>query len=467
MSVASLKSKYIGDRAFYKKVLAVAVPMMIQTGVTNLVSLVDNIMVGSVGTEAMSGVSIINQFIFIFNLLIFGAVSAAGIFTAQYYGKGDIEGVRHTFRFKFITIMIAGVLATAVFAVSADMLISSFLHESSSEGDLALTMALAKDYLYVMLAGLIPYALTQVYASTMRECADAKLPMIASTCAVIINLSLNSVLIFGLFGFKPLGVVGAAIATVISRFSELAILVISAHKRTDKYPFAIGAYRTMKIPAVLARNISIKGLPIMLNELLWAAAMTARNSCYATRGLDVVAGLNISSTVNQLFSVVYMSLGSAIAIIIGNLLGAGKISQAKDEARKMLMFSLFTSFVMGAFLAAVAPIFPLIYNTTDSVRDTATYTIYVMACVMPLQSLAHSAYFTIRSGGKVLITMLSDSVFVWTVAFPMAYLLSRFTSLDFTLLYLLCQGAEVIKVIIGAVLLKKVEWARQIVPDTV
>ena len=121
-----------------------------------------------------------------------------------------------------------------------------------------------------------------------------------------------------------------------------------------------------------------------------------------------------------------MSLGSAIAIIIGNLLGAGKISQAKDEARKMLMFSLFTSFVMGAFLAAVAPIFPLIYNTTDSVRDTATYTIYVMACVMPLQSLAHSAYFTIRSGGKVLITMLSDSVFVWTV-----------------------------------------EWARQIVPDTV
>ena len=467
MSVASLKSKYIGDRAFYKKVLAVAVPMMIQTGVTNLVSLVDNIMVGSVGTEAMSGVSIINQFIFIFNLLIFGAVSAAGIFTAQYYGKGDIEGVRHTFRFKFITIMIAGVLATAVFAVSADMLISSFLHESSSEGDLALTMALAKDYLYVMLAGLIPYALTQVYASTMRECADAKLPMIASTCAVIINLSLNSVLIFGLFGFKPLGVVGAAIATVISRFSELAILVVSAHKRTDKYPFAIGAYRTMKIPAVLARNISIKGLPIMLNELLWAAAMTARNSCYATRGLDVVAGLNISSTVNQLFSVVYMSLGSAIAIIIGNLLGAGKISQAKDEARKMLVFSLFTSFVMGAFLAAVAPIFPLIYNTTDSVRDTATYTIYVMACVMPLQSLAHSAYFTIRSGGKVLITMLSDSVFVWTVAFPMAFLLSRFTSVDFTVLYLLCQGAEVIKVIIGAILLKKVEWARQIVPDTV
>lgn len=467
MSITSLKSKYIGDRAFYKKVLAVAVPMMIQNGVTNLVSLVDNIMVGSVGTEAMSGVSIINQFIFIFNLLIFGAVSAAGIFTAQYHGKGDVEGVRHTFRFKFITIIIAGVLATVAFAVSADLLISSFLHESSSEGDLALTMTYAKDYLYVMLAGLIPYALSQVYASTMRECADAKLPMIASTCAVFINLSLNSVLIFGLFGFEPLGVVGAAIATVISRFSELAILVISAHKRTDRYPFAIGAYRTLKIPAALAKSITIKGLPIMLNELLWASAMTARNGCYATRGLDVVAGLNISATVNQLFGVVYMSLGSAIAIIVGNLLGAGKISQAKDEARKMLVFSLGTSIVMGALLATIAPVFPLIYNTTDSVRDTATYTIYVMACVMPMQSLAHSAYFTIRSGGNVLITMLFDSVFVWVVAFPMAYLLSQFTSIDFTVLYLLCQGAEVIKVVIGAVMLSKVEWARQIVSDTI
>lgn len=465
MTLSILKSKYIGDRAFYRKVLAVAIPMMIQNGVTNLVSLVDNIMVGAVGTEAMSGVSIVNQFLFIFNLLIFGAVSAAGIFTAQFHGKGDVEGVRHTFRFKFLIILIAGALGTLVFAFASELLIGSFLHESSSEGDLALTMSLAKDYLFVMLAGLIPYAISQVYASTMRETGDAKLPMIASSSAVAVNLALNSLLIFGYLGFPKLGVVGAAIATVISRYVELVILIISAHRRTDKYPFAHHVYRTFRIPVPLAKSIFLKGLPIMLNELLWAAAMTARNTCYSTRGLDVVAGLNISMTVNQLFSVVYMSLGSAIAIIVGNLLGAGRIEQAKDEARKMLAFSLGASLIMGVLLAAISPVFPLIYNTTDEVRSIATYAILVMACVMPLQSIAHSAYFTIRSGGKVLITMLSDSVFVWVVAFPLAFVLSRFTDMNFHLLYLLCQGAEVIKVVFGAILLNKVNWARQIVSD--
>lgn len=463
MSFSDLKNKLIGDRAFYRKVLAVAIPMMIQNGVTNLVSLVDNIMVGAVGTEAMSGVSIVNQFLFIFNLLIFGAVSAAGIFTAQYHGKGDLEGVRHTFRFKFVIGIIAGAIATVVFALCSELLINSFLHESSSEGDLALTMSLAKEYLFVMIIGLIPYAISQVYASTMRETGDAKLPMIASTCAVLVNLVLNGILIFGLIGFPAMGARGAAIATVISRFVELGVLIVAAHKKGDKYPFAKHAYRTLIIPRALAVRIILKGLPIMLNELLWAAAMTARNSCYATRGLDVVAGLNISMTVNQLFSVVYMSLGSAIAIIVGNLLGAGKISQAKDEARKMLVFSLGASLVMGVLLAAISPVFPLIYNTSDEVRSIATYAILVMACVMPLQSLAHSAYFTIRSGGKVLITMLSDSVFVWAVAFPLAFCLSNFTNMSFHLLYLLCQGAEVIKVVFGITLLNKVDWAHQIV----
>ena len=148
--------KFIGDRAFYKKVLAVSVPMMIQMGVTNFVSLLDNIMVGRLGTEAMSGVSIVNQFVFVFNLLIFGAVSAAGIFTAQYHGIGDTEGERYTFRFKFLINVLAAVIAILAFITFDDALISMFLHDGSEQGDLALTLAYGKNYLKIMLWGMIP-----------------------------------------------------------------------------------------------------------------------------------------------------------------------------------------------------------------------------------------------------------------------------------------------------------------------
>ena len=459
-------NKYVGSREFYRHVLAISVPMMIQNGITNLVSLLDNIMVGAVGTEAMSGVSIVNQFLFIFMLLVFGAVSAAGIFTAQYHGMNDTDGVRSTFRFKLIINLAAGVLGTAFFAVFADTLINSFLHDSASEGDLALTFEYGKAYLAVMLVGLIPYSLSQVYASTMRETGDTKTPMVASTVAVLVNLVGNNLLIFGLFGLPALGIVGAAIATVISRFVELGILVVHTHKNPDKYPFIRGAYRSFKIPAALSRQIILKGLPIMLNELLWAAAITARNGCYATRGLDVVAAINIAVTIGNIFNVIYMSIVSSIDIIVGNQLGAGKIDEAKDSARKMLVFSVCASLIMAALLSCISPIFPLLYNTSESVRHIATYLILVLALVMPLQAFAHSSYFTIRSGGKVLVTLLFDSVFMWAIAYPIAFSLSRFTDMDIYSLFLLCQSAEVIKTIFGLILLKKVDWARQVVTKT-
>ena len=172
--------KYLGDRRFYRMVLAVAVPIMVQNGITNFVSLLDNIMVGSLGTESMSGVSIVNQFVFVFYLMIFGAVSAAGIFTAQYHGLGDRNGVRHTFRFKLYINLAVSTAGVLVFAFFGEALIGTFLHDGSTEGDLALTLSEGFSYLKIMLIGLVPYSVSQVYASTMRETEEALMPMIAS-----------------------------------------------------------------------------------------------------------------------------------------------------------------------------------------------------------------------------------------------------------------------------------------------
>lgn len=455
--------KYFGDRKFYKMVLLLAIPIMIQNGITNFVNMLDNVMVGQLGTEAMSAVSIVNNLMFVFNLTVFGAISSAGIFTAQYHGFGDRNGIRNTFRFKLIIIAVTGVIGIVAFIAGGDMLINMFLHDSESAGDLALTLNYAKTYLAIMLIGLFPYAISQAYASTLRETEQTVVPMVASIAAVATNFVFNYIFIFGNFGAPALGIRGAAIATVISRFVELAILVIWTHRHTDRCEFIIGAFRSFRIPAELIRKIVAKGLPLMFNEIFWSTAVTFVTQAYSMRGLDVVAALNISNTLNNLFNIVYIALGNSIAIVIGNLLGAGKLEEAKDTDRKMITFSVLCSLGMAIVLAIVAPFIPLLYKTTDAVRELATYMMWVIAAIMPFCAFCHASYFTLRSGGKVFVTFLFDSVYMWLVVAPIAFCLSRFTSASIFLIYPICHGLEIPKVFFGALLLKKTHWVRQLV----
>ena len=458
--------KYIGDKKFYRAVLAVSVPMMIQNGITNFVNLLDNIMVGSLSMEAMSGVSIVNQFIFVFNLMIFGAISAAGIFTAQYHGIGNREGERNTFRFKMIINVIATLIGILVFVLLDEALISTFLHEGSAEGDLALTLSYGKEYLWVMLIGLLPYSVSQAYASTLRETGETFMPMIASVVAVATNFILNLVLIFGLLGFPALGVTGAAIATVTSRFAELAVLLLWGHTHTEKCGFLIGAYRSMYIPRALVAQITVKGLPLMFNELFWSLSVTMRNQCYSVHGLDVVAAQNISSTIFNVFNVVYMALGVSVSIIVGNLLGAGKLEEAKDADRKLLVFSTSCGVLIGILMASFSPLFPQLYDATDAARVLATYMIVVSAMTMPFCSYANAAYFTLRSGGKVSVTLLFDSVFMWVVVIPIAFGLSLAKDVvDIRAMFAICSATEIIKALFGFVLLSRGSWVRQLVSD--
>ncbi|MDE7297448.1 MAG: MATE family efflux transporter [Lachnospiraceae bacterium] len=455
--------KYIGDRAFYRMVMGIALPIMIQNGFTNFVSLLDNIMVGRVGTEQMSGVAIANQLLLVFNITIFGAVSGASIFGAQYYGLGDREGVRNTFRFKLVVSGLLTVLAVLLFWFAGEELITLYLNEEEGGRAVGDTLLYGRDYLNVMLLGLAPYAAAQSYASTLRDTGETKLPMRAGIAAVIVNLCLNYILIFGKFGAPELGAVGAAVAAVVSRFVELGIILAAVHGRRRITDIVEGAYRNFRIPAALAGKIAVTGMPLLINEALWSMGMAVMNQCYSVRGLDVVAAVNICSTVSNLFNVVFMSLGGSIAIIVGQQLGAGETEKAVDTDRKLIVFSVASCLLIGGVLAALSGVIPMIYNTEPQVRRIATKLILVAACCMPIHAFNHASYFTMRSGGKTFVTFLFDSVFVWVVNIPLAYSLAHFTSMNIVLLYLSCLLIDLVKCAIGYVLLKRRAWVKNIV----
>lgn len=454
----------IGTRQFYRTVLAVAAPIMIQNGLTNFVSLLDNIMVGQVGTDQMSGVAIANQLLFIFNLCIFGGLAGAGLFTAQFHGSGNRQGVRDTFRFKLWIAAGICVVAFAVFLLFGEELIGLYLRGASDAGDPVQTAKYGLSYLRIMLIGLIPFAWTQIYASTLRETGATILPMKASLVSVLTNFVLNYVLIFGAFGLKPLGVTGAAIATICARFAELAVLAFGAHRRPEQYPFLRSIYRHLRIPAELCRQIVVRGMPLLVNELLWSVGMSFLIQCYSQRALSVVAALNISTTVYNFFNIVFQALGSAVAILVGQQLGAGETERARDTARKLICFSVASCFLFGSLLACAAPFIPRLYQTDAIVRSLATRFLLVSAVCMPIQAFTHCCYFTLRSGGKTLITFLFDSAFVWLIVVPFVCFLVYCTDLPIVPLYLLAQLTDLIKCVIGGIMVHRGIWIHKIVP---
>jgi len=444
-------------------VLMILIPIIIQNGITNFVSLLDNIMVGQVGTEQMSGVSIANQLIMVFNLCVFGAVSGAGIFGAQFYGKGDQEGVRYSLRYKLIISAIIFTAGVIIFCTAGDKLIQLYLQGESQGSDPEKMFRYGKTYLLTMLPGLLPFAMVQSYSSTLRECGETVLPMKAGILSVFVNLILNYLLIFGKFGFPELGAVGAAVATVIARYVEFLIVVVWTHTHLEKNAFARGLYRNFRIPLKLAGQIFRTGTPLMINETLWSAGMATLTQCYSVRGLEVVAGLNITSTISNLFSVVYIALGTAVAIVVGQLLGANKLEEAKETDYKLLFFAVVAGAAVGVVLLVFAPVFPNLYNTAEEVRNMARNFIIVFACCMPLQSFCNATYFTLRSGGKTILTFGFDCGYLWLLAIPVAFILSRFTTLPILPIYAIIQGMEFIKCVIGFILVKKGIWIHRFV----
>lgn len=448
---------------YYKRMLLIAIPIMIQSGVTNFVNMLDNIMVGQVGTLQMTGVSIVNQLFFVFNLCIFGAMSGTGIFTAQFFGKKDIDGVRTTFQFKILTSILLSVAGITIFILLGDTLISAYIQKDSSPEDIAAVMSYSKSYLRLMLIQTLPFALSQAYASSLRETNDRIVPMTATIVAVFTNLIFNYVLIFGHFGFPEMGIEGAAIATIIARFIECTILVITSHARTKKYPFVKGLFTRFTFTPALLKKITLVTLPLLLNETLWSGGMAFLNQCYSVRGLDVVAAINIVSTLNNVFNVSFISFGSAIGIILSQTLGAGKKQEAKKAATKLLWFSVLIIIFVALLMALVAPLFPEIYNTTEQIKALSTQLLLIVALFMPIQTFNNSCYFTLRSGGKTLLTFVFDSGFMWGISATLAFCLSRFTAIPIEQLYISVLSVDIIKGILGYILMKKGIWLNVIV----
>ena len=459
-----MKHSLIGDKAFYRRILIIALPIILQNLVTNLVNMLDNVMVGQLSTAQISAVTIVNNnLLFILMICLFGGAAGAGIFTTQFHGSGDQEGVRYTVRFKMLVCLALVAVGGAVCLLWPDQLVGLYLQ---GEGDAQLreeTLYYSRQYLFIMLIGMVPFAVTNTYASTLRETGKPMVPMLAGIAAMGVNLIGNYILIFGHFGAPQLGVAGAAIATVASRYVEMVIVVAWTHGNPQKNSFVKGLYKSLRIPATLLRSITVKGMPLLLNEAAYTVGMAFLNQCYSRCGLDVVPALSITTTLYNLAAVVFRSLGNAVGILMGQMMGAGKDKdEVYNENKKLLAFCLATGVDSAVLTGLLAEAFPMLFNTTDSVRQLAKGLIIISAIAMPLQAYIFPVYFTLRAGGKTMVTFLFDSGAIWLLMLPIAFVCSRYTTLHIFAIYALCNGMDLIKCFVGYFFMRRKDWIQNL-----
>ncbi len=459
-----MRNSLIGDKALYRQVLTVALPIILQNLITNLVSMLDNVMVGQLSTAQIGAVTIVNNnLLFILNVCLFGGAAGAGIFATQFYGSGNHEGIRYTVRFKLFMCLMLAAVGIGVFTLGSDRLIRLYLQ---GEGDAQLraeTLRYGKEYLFIMLLGVLPFAVNNVYASTLRECGHPMVPMIAGIVAMGVNLVGNYILIFGHFGAPQMGVAGAAAATVLSRYVEAIIVITWAHLNSKKSPYFKGLYRSPYIPASLLKSIAIKGVPVLANEAAYTIGMAFLNQCYSTCVLEVVPALSISTTIYNLMAVTFRSLGNAVGIIMGHKMGAGtERDMVYEDNKKVLALSVLTGVVFGGATVALANVFPSLFNTTDSVRQLATDLIIISAVMMPLQAYIFSVYFTLQAGGKTVVTFMFDGGAIWFLMIPIAFIFSRYTAVNILVIFTLCNAVDLVKCFIGYYFLRRRDWIQNL-----
>lgn len=442
------------DKEFYKQLFSLALPIAFQNLIFTLLNMTDNLMIGQFGDSSIAGVGAANRLFFLFNLFIFGVNSGAAIFVSQYWGIKDVKNIRRVLGFA-MTLSVIGALP---FTLGAVLIPEQIVQVFNSDPEVIEAGAL-----YLRVIGL-SYGVTAIsfsYGFALRGIGKATLPMTTSIISVFINIGLNAVLIFGLLGFPQLGVLGAAIATLIARLIEVVVLLVLVYVK--KTPLAAKIIELFDWNKELIKKVTMKLLPVVLNEIAWSVGVTIYSIVYGRLGTEQFAAITILGTIEQLGMVLFFGMGNACAVMLGNALGSNELDKAWEYSKKIVLLSAIISVVIGAALVGFAPLYLQLYNVEQVVIDYVLGCIVIYAVVMPFKVFnTINIVGILRSGGDTFFTLFLDGIGVWGVGVPLAWL-GYFIGLDLYGVYILVMCEEVFKLFFGFYRYRSKKWVKNLV----
>ena len=451
--------KYLGPIHFYKKLLLIALPVMGQMLIQNLVSLIDNFMVAGLGDIKMSGVNISGQIVLVFMVLINAICISGGIFMSQYFGAKNKEGMSQVFRYKLIVTFIISTIVTIVYSLNIRPLLSLMVHGNNQSEAIILEGA---SYMKLIAWTFIPIGLSNAMASSLREIGKVKQPLIISVCATIINTFFNWVFIYGNLGAPRLEVRGAAFATIIARTTELIIYIVYIIK--TKPEFYTHLKHILKVKLSLVGTILKKSVMILVPEMTWIISETITTALYNSRGgAEIVSGMAAGFAISNLFFIAFNGLHTSIGVVLGSTLGANKLDEARQQKNWLLNGSIIFGIIMGLLGVATIFLIPLVYgNLSPAAKLVCRNLILVTAIYMPLWLYINAQFAISRTGGDTLLGFITDMSTITLLVIPGMFALTYLTNIGPVLMYAIIKLTDFVKIIIASIWLKKERWVKNL-----
>ena len=443
--------RYIGDKQFYKTTIAIILPIVAQQLVTTSVNLIDNVMIGKLGSDALTAVTVANKIYFLYASVLFGFCGAASILIAQFHGSNNKYKCQKIMDLNLIIPVICALMFIVAMMIAPRYFLGFFSTEKA-------VLDLASQYARYAIWTYIPYGIVFASLSALRSIGITKVQMYIGILSVAINTILNYILIFGKFGFPVLGVEGAAIATLIARIVEMLIyfyLLLS-----KKYMFTISLKDMFKIDFQLLKQMFKSAIPLTINEIMFSLGMSLVFISYVRCDESLMAAVSVVDTVKQIMFILFGGLSTAISILIGNRLGANQIEEAKSNADKLLVFGFGISIVVSFIFIFIAPFIASLYNVEQVIKDMIIILIRIKSCALPFYVFNICIYFILRAGGDTLNTMIMDSGALWLGSVLVSTVLSVFFDIPLLLLYIIVEFCDVVKSVVAIYFYKLDKWAK-------
>jgi len=438
------------DREYFSEVRKIAVPIIIQQFTFAGLNMLGVILVGQKGETSVAAVGLAGQVAFLLQLVHFGIISGAAMFTAQFWGRQDVPNLKRVLGL----CLILAISASAVFFLLAQLIPTQILQIYSKD---AAVIELGARYIRTFSWTFLFFAITFSYAFVMRSTGDVKTPTTISVGALLISTFLSYSLIFGKFGFPEIGIQGAAIAAVISRGLECVTLVAVTYLK--KSPVAASLRELTDFDLTFVRKVITPMLPVILNEFFWALGITAYSVIYGRMGTESFAAMSIVSTIEQMAFVFFIGISNATSVLVGNRIGAGKENEAFVYAGRSLGLGIMGGIVIGLLLQLVkAPVLSL-YHVSPDVIENASRVINIITFFLWIRVSNMTIVIGIlRAGGDTRFSLFLDGFIIWIVGVPMAYLGANVWHFPVYFVYLCAMSEEAAKWILGVIRFRSRKW---------
>lgn len=445
------------DKAFYKKLMIIAVPIVLQNLIGSSLNMVDTLMIGMVGENQLAAVGLANQFFLIILMGITGITSGTAIFTSQYWGKKDLSNVKRMLGICLISSVAVTAVGTTFVLVFPRQIMRFFTPDLE-------VVTLGAQYLRVVAISYIFTAITFSFNFSLRSIGKTALPMVVSVIALIVNVAFNWIFIFGNLGAPVLGVVGAALATTIARIVETLILVGTVYAR--KSVLAAKFHELIDISKELISRVTVPVLFVVLNELCWGLGMVVYSAAYGHIGAGAAASVQISNTVANLSTVLVFGLAGAAATIVGNKIGEGDEEGGKLYAKRIAVVSVIFAFFISTGLALSSPAIVGLFAVSQQVASASLTILYITSGILVLRTFNVVVIIGIlRGGGDAKVALYIEIATMWFVGVPMALLGAFVLKWPIEAVFAMVALEEVAKFILCIYRFKSGKWAHNIIGE--